>query len=76
MSHAKDFSVAVGVEAVVEVGGAEFDVEVPFKAPSGPQPQSYVSSRVRQSNSGLPSRAFTRLWTWHSHRLADLREEV
>ena len=32
-------------------------------SPSGPQPQSYVASSVRQSNSGLPNRSLTRLWT-------------
>lgn len=33
---------------------------------SSPQPQSYVASRLAQSNSGLWRRALTRLCTKHS----------
>lgn len=42
----------------------------------GPHPQSYVESRVKQSNSGLPRRSLTILWTWHNQRDADLRDDV
>jgi hypothetical protein len=44
----------VGAVAVVESRGLS------------PHPQSYVSSRCAQSNSGLPSRALTWLCTWHN----------
>ena len=43
---------------------------------SSPHPQSYSSSRCAQSNSDLPSRAFTWLCTWQSQRAAERREEV
>lgn len=43
---------------------------------SSAQPQSYVASSVRQSNSGFPSLALTMLCIEHSQREALFRDEV
>lgn len=43
---------------------------------SSAQPQSYIASSVRQSNSGFPSLALTMLCIEHSQRDALFRDEV